>query len=314
MTAAPSVSVVIPTHNRAGVLGRCLDSVLRQTLQPFEVVVVDDGSTDETERIVREQGSALVRYVPLPSRVGAQAARNRGIREARGDWIAFQDSDDEWLPDKLERQIRLLAERGFDAMTVVHGQGIVHPASGEPWWIPRRPLEDGDVLEALLRRPATVLPALLVSKVALDRIGGLDENVPAHHEWDLSIRLAGTCRFVGTAEPVFVYHRGAADAISSSLIRDIRGYQYVIEKFRSEILERCGEDAWQAHLRRQLRRALEFELWDEARGLLALLDSRGVRYYGYVLCLRLRLRPSYVARALRLLGRRRTRRHADAVA
>jgi glycosyltransferase involved in cell wall biosynthesis len=284
----PSISVVIPAHNRAGELPRSVGSVLAQTLPPLEVIVVDDGSTDETARAVEELG---VRYVQLPERSGAQAARNRGIAEARGDWIAFQDSDDEWLPDKLERQVAQIE----DDWTVVHG------TAQEPM---RGTLENGeDAREVLLRRPATLFPALLVSRAALERIGRLDEELPAYQEWDTSIRLAEFCRFVAPAEPVFVYHR-TKGAISESSLADIRGYERVIDKHRTEI----DEDAWDEHLRFLVRRALDFGLWHEAPRLLERMGRRDTRWRGYALCARLRLRPGYAARVRRLLSRPEARR------
>jgi glycosyltransferase involved in cell wall biosynthesis len=300
----PRISVVVPTFDRAGVLGRSLDSVLGQTLPPLEVIVVDDGSTDETERVVGERDAELVRYVRQPRRSGAQAARNRGIGEAQGDWIAFQDSDDEWLPDKLERQAALLAERNFDPWTVAHGSGVVRDADGLGKEMGRRLLGEEDALDVLLRRPATLFPALLVSREALDRIGPLDEDVVSFHEWDTSIRLARFCRFVAPPEPVFVYDRGAADTISSSGLAEIRGYERVLEKHRDEILERAGDDAWNEHISFLLRRALDLGLWDEAGRLLSLVRERDRRYYAYATCRRLRLRPSYISRARGLVGRR----------
>lgn len=275
----PTISVVIPAYNRADVLPRAVASVLGQTLPPLEVIVVDDSSTDETERVVRELDPELVRYVRLQSRSGAQAARNRGIAEARGDWVAFQDSDDEWLPDKLERQMALLAERDFDPWTVVHG------TAREPM---RGLLEDEeDALATLLRRPATLFPALLVSRAALERIGPLDEELPAYHEWDTSLRLARFCRFVAPEEPVFVYHR-TSGAISESALADVRGYERVIEKCRTEI----GEAAWDTHMYFLARRALELGLWDEARRLLTRTERRGLRHWAYDLCARLRIAPN----------------------
>lgn len=279
---AAEISVVVPTFNRAGVLPRSLASVLGQTLPPLEVVVVDDGSTDETERIVRELGSELVHYVRLESRAGAQAARNRGIAEARGDWIAFQDSDDEWLPDKLERQVALIE----DEWTVVHGSGL----AGDKI-MGRRLLGEEDALGVLLRRPATLFPALLVSRAALERLGPLDEELPAFQEWDTSIRLAAFCRFVAAGDPVFVYHR-TTGAISEAPRAEIRGYEHVIEKHRSEI----PPDAWTEHIRFVVRRALDSRLWDEARRLLGLATRRDARWWAYALCTRLNVRPSAVSR------------------
>ncbi len=292
----PRISVVVPTFDRADVLGRSLDSVLGQTLPPLEVIVVDDGSTDETERVVRERDPGLARYVRQPVRRGAQAARNRGIREARGDWVAFHDSDDEWLPDKLERQVGLLAQADFDPWTVVHGSGVVRTADGPGKEMGRRLLGEENALDVLLRRPATLFPALLVSRAALERMGPLDEELPAFQEWDTSIRLARFCRFVAPPEPVFVYHLTSPDAISTSPLAEIRGYEHVIEKFQAEILERAGEEAWDAHVRFLARLALDAGLWNEAERLLTLATGRGGRHYAYALCRRLRLRPSRLPR------------------
>ena len=258
--------------------------MLGQTYAPLEVIVVDDGSTDETERVAREFG---VRYVRLEERSGAQAARNRGVAEARGEWIAFQDSDDEWMPDKLERQVALIE----DEWTVVHGSALI-PGRSDP--IPERRIPE-DALNALLQGPAPLLPALLVSREALERIGGLDEQVPSYQEWDTSIRLAHNCRFREPAEPVFIYHRGGSDSISASNVNDLRGYLYVIEKHRDEI----DAETWEEHLHVLTRRALNFGLWDEARRLLERGEKRDARWWGYALCARLRVRPSRLARLRR---------------
>jgi glycosyltransferase involved in cell wall biosynthesis len=281
----PSISVVIPAFDRAGVLPRSVGSALAQTVPPLEVIVVDDGSSDGTERVVAELGSELVRYVRLNSRSGAQAARNRGVAEARGDWIAFQDSDDEWLSDKLERQVALIE----DEWTVVHGGGVAGAKT-----MGRRLIGEPDALAVLLRRPATLFPALLVSRAALDRIGPLDEELPSFQEWDTSIRLARFCRFVAPEDPVFVYHR-SPDAISESPLAEIRGYERVIDKHRGEI----PADAWEEHIRFLGRRALESGQWDEARRVLARAARRDARLRAYGLCARLRLPPRYLG-ALRL--------------
>ena len=102
------LSVIIPTHNRVGLLPRALASIHAQTSPPAEVIVVDDGSTDGTERLMQSEFPG-VWYLRQENR-GVAAARNHGIREARGEWLAFLDSDDEWLPQKLERQLDALAK------------------------------------------------------------------------------------------------------------------------------------------------------------------------------------------------------------
>ena len=105
----PPVSVVIPAYNRAPTIGAAIDSVLRQTFTDFELVVVDDGSTDGTLTAARAIADPRLRVIAAPQNMGAAGARNLGVAEARGTWIAFQDSDDEWLPEKLAKQMARLA-------------------------------------------------------------------------------------------------------------------------------------------------------------------------------------------------------------
>lgn len=109
-----TVSVIIPSYNRAHLIEKCVRSVLAQTYQNIEVIVVDDASTDNTEAIVKNISDSRVKYLRLPSNSGACAARNEGIRLASGTYIAFNDSDDQWLPEKLQRQLEFLQEKNAD--------------------------------------------------------------------------------------------------------------------------------------------------------------------------------------------------------
>ena len=102
------ISVIIPTYNRRNTLPRAVESVLNQIYKPIEIIVVDDGSTDGTKEMFSEM-YPLVRYI-YQANSGVSSARNTGINSARGDWIALLDSDDEWLPDKLDRQVKLLQD------------------------------------------------------------------------------------------------------------------------------------------------------------------------------------------------------------
>ncbi|ELY77342.1 glycosyltransferase family 2 protein [Natrinema gari] len=108
------VSVIIPTYNRAATLPRAIDSALEQTVDDLEVVVVDDGSTDDTEAVLAAYEDPRVRPVVHATNQGANVARNTGLEYARGEYVAFLDSDDEWLPEKLERQLAVLEERSSD--------------------------------------------------------------------------------------------------------------------------------------------------------------------------------------------------------
>ena len=164
MSDAPLVSVVIPTHNRAHLLGRALWSVQRQTMPDFEIIVVDDGSDDHPASVVAALEDPRIRVVTLTARAGCPAARNRGIEAARGEFIAFLDSDDEWLPTKLGRQIACIRDTADPCRTVVYTQYTRHDTLTGRDVVPRRPAHEGDVLRLLLRGWAIALSVALVSR------------------------------------------------------------------------------------------------------------------------------------------------------
>lgn len=245
---APRVTVVVPAHNRAGLIERALRSIQAQDDPAWEAVVVDDGSTDTTaqvvERIAGEDGR--IRLMRLESNRGAQAARNAGIRIACGEWIAFLDSDDEWLPSSLS--IRMEAARRTGAL-VVHSDCLIGrgPARQSPRMLV--PPFHGNVYADLLRRPGPLFQALLVRKQCLHRIGGLDEAIRAYQEWDTAIRLARRFPFAFVPEPTFTYHCDDRSAMSRQPALTALGYEQVVSKHRTEILKTAGPEALASHFR-----------------------------------------------------------------
>jgi len=117
----PIVSVIIPTYIRAHVLAKAIQSLLNQTYQDFEIIVVDDGSIDNTEEVVKSFNDPRIRYIRHKENCGGSAARNTGIRAAYGECIAFQDSDDEWLPEKLEKQMQVFENAPAEVGVVYTG-------------------------------------------------------------------------------------------------------------------------------------------------------------------------------------------------
>lgn len=297
----PRVSVVIPAHDRAWALPECLTSVLEQTRPPYEVIVVDDRSRDDTARVVTAFAARGVRYARLEHGAGAQAARNLGVRLAQGDWIAFQDSDDLWLPDKLARQVAALRAAGGEVDVVVHGDGVKRARDTgreRPFAVP--PTED-DCHAKLLLRPGPLFPALLVSKQALQEAGGLDENCPAYQEWDTALRLSRRCRFVHLREPLFVWIWHTRSAISKDGLRAVRGYRYVIERWSAEIRALHGERGWRRQVLTVVALALRAGLWDEAR---AMVDNEP-RHRSFAFArwlVRRRMAPRGTGRVLRMLA------------
>lgn len=208
--STPAVSVVLPTYNRAWCLREALDSVAGQGFRDFELIVVDDGSTDETACLLRAYGDAL-RVLRQPRR-GVSAARNAGIAAARGKLIAFLDSDDLWLPGKLARQVEF-----FDR----------HPAAlicqTEELWVKngrrvnpgqRHRKRGGMIFEPSLELCLVSPSAVMLRRELLDAVGRFDERLPACEDYDLWLRIS--CRFpVGLIEtPLIVKRGGHADQLS----------------------------------------------------------------------------------------------------
>jgi len=259
------ISVVVPTYNRVKTVKYCIDSILNQTYNNIEIIVVDDCSTDNTIDIIKNYSDSRIKIFILDNNSGAQVARNLGIMEAKGDWIAFQDSDDEWLSEKLEKQVHALKKVNFKPFTVIHTNCIryyPHTGKSDIWLLPE--VEGKDVYNNLLSNPGPMFQGMLTSRLALEKINYLDENVPSYQEWDTSIRLARFAQFIHLKEPLFVYYFHKGETISKDKRRDVMGYEYIINKFENDIKTYCGEEVWEKHLLNQLYRCLEFELWQKA--------------------------------------------------
>ena len=201
------VSIIIPTYNRAHLIKRSLQSVLKQDYPNFEIIVIDDASTDNTEYIVKELDDVRVIYIQHSFNKGANAARNTGIRAATGEYIAFQDSDDEWLPDKLTKQIEAFKTAPTDV-------GVVYTAcwrieGTERTYTPSKDVlvKDGFLHNELLKRNFITMPSLLVKKECLKEVGLFDEALPRLQDWELFLRLSNRYQFLFIDEAlVNAYH------------------------------------------------------------------------------------------------------------
>lgn len=281
MTESRLVSVVVPSFNRRATIERCITSVLNQTYQNLEIVVVDDGSTDATVDIISSIADRRIKLIILERNCGAQAARNRGIQEAKGEWIAFQDSDDEWLPEKLEKQIEALKHNDYAPLTVVHTDCWRYDSvlGTKKVWNIWPPVEGANAYRRLLLHSGSMLQGILTSKEALIKIGLLDEACPSYQEWDTSIRLAKMCRFIHIREPLFIYHLHSAETISKDKKKDIYGYQYVVDKFRDEILLHVGSDTLNDHLISNARKSIKWGYFSDAVKILNKYEVLSLRIW-----------------------------------
>lgn len=205
----PLVSVVVPTHDGAGLLPRAVESALAQTFAELEVVVVDDGPSAATARAVGSIGDERVHYLRHARNRGPSAARNTGIAAARGRYVGFLDDDDLWLPRKLELQVPLL-EAGA---AVVHSLVYIADRDGNVY---ERPSQRGfaifrDVAAAgypfaqLLCRSSFQMNALVVRRELLERIGGFDESLRGAEDVDLVLRLRRAHELELVDEPLVKY-------------------------------------------------------------------------------------------------------------
>jgi glycosyltransferase involved in cell wall biosynthesis len=190
----PQVTVIIPTYNRARFLGEAIKSVLDQQLSDFELIVVDDGSTDTTPELLRAISDPRLHSISQPHR-GISPAMNAGIRCTRGQYVARLDSDDLWMPDTLATLVGVL-ERRSD-IGVAHAMGQIIDADGnllpDTLGIPER--FPGNSLRSLLYDDCICNVAMVARRSCFDRAGPYDESLIANEDWDMRLRLARHCSF-----------------------------------------------------------------------------------------------------------------------
>ena len=187
------MSVVVPAYDRAGIIGETIEDILRQTYARMEIIVVDDGSTDSTRDVLASYGERI-RWVTQKN-AGPAAARNRGIGMAKGEIIAFQDSDDAWHPTKIERQIALLQKAPETVCCVcnciIELQGIVARSFETATLNP--PIEEGiwfNPAEVLATRFILFNQAVAIRRNVLERIGGFDESLRLMEDMEMALRLS----------------------------------------------------------------------------------------------------------------------------
>lgn len=240
------VSVIIPVYNREKTIERAIDSVLSQTYTNFEIIIVDDNSTDNTMSLVSryENNEPRIRHVQHNKNKGAQAARNTGIKMAKGEWIAFLDSDDEWLPQKLELQLSLAVIMGT---SIVHCECYVknpNDVQQKRFGVPKL---SGNIYIDLLKKPGPMFQGLLVKKECFEHINYLDETIVSYQEWETSIRLAEFYPFAYVEKPQFIYHYHEGETISKDERRAIEGWSQIVKKHHKEIIRVAGFDALLIH-------------------------------------------------------------------
>jgi glycosyltransferase involved in cell wall biosynthesis len=240
----PLVSVVIPTFNRAWSLAEAVDSVLSQELRGFELIVVDDGSTDDTLQLLERYGDAI-RVLRREHR-GVSAARNAGVAAGRGELIAFLDSDDLWLPGKLQRQVDFFASHPEALICQTEELWVKNGRRVNPGKRHRKP--DGMIFEPSLDLCLVSPSAVMARRELFDRVGLFDESLPACEDYDLWLRVS--CRFpVHRIETALIVKRGGhADQLSRA---------WGLDRFRvAALVKLLNDDSLNGTQRQAARRVL----------------------------------------------------------
>lgn len=222
-----TISVIIPTYNRAREVGAAIDSALAQTRPALEIIVVDDGSTDETLDVLAPYGERI--RVVRQDNQGVAAARNAGIAVARGDLLAFLDSDDVWLPRKLELQAaRIDADPGL---------GLVHCGADFEGTGIRLDGMEGSVAAEILRLDRSVIvahgSAVMVPRRVAEEVGGFDARMRVSEDWDFCYRVATRYRIGFVAEALLLHARHAT-GLQNDIARMEQGMLLALEKAFSD--------------------------------------------------------------------------------
>lgn len=301
----PLISVVLPTYNRAHTLGRAFKSVLQQTFEDFELIVVDDGSGDNTADLLESIADDRLMTIRYPDNRGAAAARNAGIQASRGALIAFLDSDDAWKSDKLELQVSSL-EGSEPGVGVVYSQFIRVKGTQERVYPADVSDLQGDLYEELLFGNLVSTQVALVRRECFEKVGLFDENLPCLLDWDLWLRISKEFRFAAV-DRALAYVYFTPDGISASKRSIARALEMILGKYRLDFEARKEALAWQTYClgnllclsgaltkgRGYLFRAVRMRPWVLRYGLTALISFLGTAAYGYLYTLRERVQPDW---------------------
>jgi glycosyltransferase involved in cell wall biosynthesis len=228
----PRLSVILPSHNRENLVSRAVDSVLTQSFSDFELILVDDCSTDNTRRVLDQyRDTPRVRLIFSDTNLGASGARNLGLSKARGSLIAFQDSDDYWMPDKLRLQVQALDASPECGICYC---GSLYYSAQNSYYIPGRIFRrlDGDLSSEILWENTTSTQTLVIRREILDQVGLFDSRLDPVEDWELMIRVAQVTQFRFIPEPLVIIY-GTPGSISSFRANNAEARGKIVEKHRA---------------------------------------------------------------------------------
>jgi glycosyltransferase involved in cell wall biosynthesis len=234
MAEAPRTTVCTATYNRADVLSRAIDSVLAQATETFEYIVVDDGSTDDTDRLLAQYDDPRLTTISLDRNHGPATAWNRAIDAARGRFVSFLDSDDEYLPGRLRRTAEAL-DRHPEAGGIVHSFERVATSGTTRHSVPDRAISAAEMADG---NPVGGTSNTMYRTAALESIGGFDPSLRSSIDYDLQLRIADAHGLVGIDEVLARKHNDRSDRIQRTPERIVAGRRRLLDKHGSRLTPR----------------------------------------------------------------------------
>jgi glycosyltransferase involved in cell wall biosynthesis len=224
------VSLVIPTYNRADRVLMAIKSVFHQSFKDFELIIIDDASSDNTNEVVTNLHDPRIVYIRHERNKGAPVARNKGIKNAKGKYIALLDDDDEWLPEKLESQVELF-ERSPENVGLVYTWAKVVDEKGSllrEW----RSNTRGSVLKEILKECFVPSPSVMVKRECFEKVGLFDERFPSCQDWEMWTRIATEYEFDVVEEFLVRYYKYQGPSVGGSK-QAIYGYYMYFNKYQN---------------------------------------------------------------------------------
>jgi len=235
MNKKATASVIIPTYNRAHLVGRAIQSVLNQTYQDFELIIVDDASTDNTEDVIKEfqQKDNRIIYLKHDQNKGGSAARNTGIKISKGKYIAFLDSDDEWFPEKLEKQMNYIQSSNYGFM---YCNMIINDKTNNTKKNLKIDFKDDIFIDLLKNGSGICTSALLVKQSLLEKVGGFDESLPSYQDYDFLLRLSQKAK-CGFLDEILLFYNLDENGISKTAPGKMEGRIKILSKYFKYYIE-----------------------------------------------------------------------------
>lgn len=297
----PLVSVILPTFNRENSIQRSVNSVLRQSFTNFELIIIDDASTDGTREKIESIQDKRIRYIAHGKQRGAGAARNTGIVEARGKYIAFQDSDDEWVQNKLEIQLKVInSSKKIGAVFSPY----VLISNGDREQRPPKITHgmQGDILESILGSSFIGTPTLLIRCSVLKKSGNFNEQLQTLEEWELAIRVAKHCHFACIKKPLLKAYK-TPGSISDNEETMLQTIHEIIELHRDDykLYTQAEAKLWTSmgyrkcytgkinDGKRYFLKAIKLDCWKSTAWLGLIMAYMGKRYFYNIVTIKRRL-------------------------